>query len=66
MSPELLQHAFETNVFGLLRMAQLVLPGSLTGERDGLGGSERLLDVEEQQKAECGATIKMRIPRQSG
>ena len=27
MSQELLQHAFETNVFGLLRMAQLVLPG---------------------------------------
>ena len=26
MSPELLQHAFETNVFGPLRMAQLVLP----------------------------------------
>jgi NAD(P)-dependent dehydrogenase (short-subunit alcohol dehydrogenase family) len=27
ISPELLRHAFETNVFGLLRMAQLALPG---------------------------------------
>lgn len=27
MPPELLRRAFETNVFGLLRMAQLVLPG---------------------------------------
>jgi NAD(P)-dependent dehydrogenase (short-subunit alcohol dehydrogenase family) len=33
ISPEALQRAFDTNVFGLLRMAQLVLPGMRSARR---------------------------------
>jgi NAD(P)-dependent dehydrogenase (short-subunit alcohol dehydrogenase family) len=33
ISPEALRRAFETNVFGLLRMSQLVLPGMRRAER---------------------------------
>ncbi len=56
ISPELLHRAFETNVFGLLRMAQLALPGM---RRAGLGRIVNISSVSGRVTAQGGGVYHM-------
>jgi NAD(P)-dependent dehydrogenase (short-subunit alcohol dehydrogenase family) len=56
ISPELLHRAFETNVFGLLRMAQLALPGM---RRAGCGRIINISSVSGRVTAQGGGVYHM-------
>jgi NAD(P)-dependent dehydrogenase (short-subunit alcohol dehydrogenase family) len=56
ISPELLHRAFETNVFGLLRMAQLALPGM---RRAGWGRIVNISSVSGRVTAQGGGVYHM-------
>ena len=56
ISPELLHRAFETNVFGLLRMAQLALPGM---RRAGRGRIVNISSVSGRVTAQGGGVYHM-------
>jgi len=56
ISPELLHRAFETNVFGLLRMAQLALPGM---RRAGCGRIVNISSVSGRVTAQGGGVYHM-------
>src|SRR5262245_43962438 len=68
MSPELVQRCFDTNLFGLLRMAQLVLPGMRRAGRGRIVARRRTAPggqaVRHRGRQRAARPVYVGLPRQ--